>query len=120
MSVITIDHLTKHIKKRLKKGDYGSVLITIQDGIVTGVNDQESFNPTAFCTYVDKPVIRLAVRNKPVNEKADSTDVCINSTKDGTVLQNNAKILQQDKTKNESIDVTVKDDSLIVPIDDKI
>lgn len=61
---VTLDHLTKHLKKRLQEGDYGSVLITIQDGKVISVNDQNSFNAASFVEHVEKPVKLYVKKNK--------------------------------------------------------
>lgn len=94
MSVVTIDHLTKHLKKRLRKGDYGSVLITIQDGMVTGVNDLDSFNAAAFVDHVEKPATRYIIRNKEETvllekskKEQDDTIIEQNSDNDSIIVQ---------------------------------
>lgn len=66
----------------MKKGSYGSVLIHLRDGEVTGVKDNVEYNPAAFVDMVEKPVKRYVVRNSKIPEiieKAESEQIVQNS-----------------------------------------
>lgn len=71
---VTLDHLTKHLAGKLKKGNYGSVLIHLRDGEVTGVKDNIEYNPASFVEHVEKPITRYVVRNKKLLESEEKTE----------------------------------------------
>lgn len=81
--------LMKFLKSKMKKGNYGSVQITIQDGKVIQVTEHKTFNTSAFSSFCDSlpnPVTRLTVKNnndsvvegveeKTTDEDKKTTDV---------------------------------------------
>jgi len=104
---VTIGHLMKHLSEKLKKGNYGSVLIHIRDGVITGVKDNIEWNADSFVEFVEnaqKPITRYVVKNKknemPENDvKIDTIEVMIIPTEsiNAKKLHNDAIILPDEK-----------------------
>ena len=78
---VKIDHITKHLTKKLKKGNFGSVLIQIRDGVVTAIIDKSDFNSDAFIDHVEHPVSRVVVRSYKPKEKVIIDDNLTESSK---------------------------------------
>lgn len=78
---VTIEHLEKFLKAKMKKGVYGSVQIHLVDGEVETVNDQTHFNKAAFIEHVEHPGKRFVVKNKgkkeegPVIKLSENSDI---------------------------------------------
>jgi len=53
----------------MRKGNYGSVLIHIRDGIITGIVDKNDFNCDAFVNHVESTVSRVVVKSYKVKKK---------------------------------------------------
>lgn len=66
---VTLDHLTKYLKTRMRKGDYGSVLINIKNGEVTQVTEKKDFNGVNFVEHAEKPVTRYILTSKKKEEE---------------------------------------------------
>lgn len=72
---VKTDHVTKHLAKKLKKGNYGSVLIQIRDGVITAIIDKSDFNSDAFIDHVEHPVSRVVVRSCKPKDKVITDDI---------------------------------------------
>ena len=61
------------MKKKIDRKDYGSVLIHLKKGEITGITEKNDYNCAAFIDSVDKSVNRVVVRSykKKEGEKSD-------------------------------------------------
>lgn len=96
--IVTMEHLTKFLKKKIDRKDYGSVLIHLKKGEITGITEKNDYNCAAFVDTVSKPVSTVIVRSykkKPEPEQdSKKTEVSQNSQKPGQFEQ------KQDKKDN--------------------
>jgi len=94
----------KHLSKKLKKGNYGQVLIHIKDGEVTGVTDKIDFNSAAFVDHVARSTTRYVVKNKKTTEEENNkqiADNCNNSEKSVIIVNNPVStVLEENKEKS--------------------
>jgi len=83
--IVTMEHLNKFLKKKMDRKDYGSVLIHLKKGEITGITEKNDYNCSAFVDTLTKPVNTVIVRSykkKPIEEQeGELADLPENSEK---------------------------------------
>jgi hypothetical protein len=96
---VKVEHLTKFLKTKLKKGVYGSVHVSIQDGNVLNVSFQETFNSVSFVQHAEQLPNHYRVSTYGVGGKQPVSETVQNEQK---TVQNEQKSVQnvQDGAEN--------------------
>ena len=81
----------------MKAGNYGSVLIHIKNGVITGIVDKNDFNCDAFVSHVENPVSRVVVKSYKVKKPlVDDSLLTKESKDDQSVVEMTEKVSQND------------------------
>ena len=107
---VKAEHLIKFLKSKMKKSVYGSALIHIRDGEVSGVTWKDDYNSDAFVHHVEqleKKVNRYVVKNKVNISDDDSSDLPKTAEKLSKTDEVDEQIVEID-TINEQVDTIEK------------
>lgn len=80
---ITIKHLVKYMRSKLKKGWHGTIMIKVEDGKIKLVTGQDTFNTSAFIDHCEQLPNRYVVRSCSVPKENSVPEKGHNVTKKG-------------------------------------
>lgn len=96
---VTVDQMTKIMAHLLKPGKYGSVLIHIRDGEITGMQEKSDFNEKTLGSYADS-LPEYIPPKKVVLRMPKTVKMCEKTVK--SVKEEDTVIKERELSENES------------------